>query len=231
MNTPFVVGPWQKGTGWLELFQNSSCLSLLFSQCGHVTLWTDDICNQNLTLVTHTIARLNIPPSRSCTIGCFSQSTEFIFSLVNILWSGIIQSVWDIWFQIKSSKGSQTFQTLCLLLIWSICMSSVSNQATSIEVEQNRSEARALKGACHQCLLFRLIFFKGQYFLVLSHSPPRLLGLTFKSFSEIWSWQSFLVQRTICLSQHILLFLASMSNFASLPKMHFSCLFTGGISY
>lgn len=62
--------------------------------------------------------------------------------LLSILWLESFK-LFETYSITLSHTDSQTFQILGFLLIWSACMSSLSNQLTDIKVEQKRTDARA----------------------------------------------------------------------------------------
>lgn len=147
----------------LCLFLNTLYPSLLFSQWGHITLCGLVKFATQLWPFLH-ILLLGQPFFHPALVQLvvWTKLQNFTFFPIKYPLVGVIQAVWDIWLQIKLSTDSQTFQTLCLLLIWSACMSSLSNQVIDIKVEQNRLEARTLKG--YKSLLSRLIFMRPTVF-------------------------------------------------------------------
>lgn len=129
----------------------------------------------------------------------WTEVQNFTFFPIKYPLVGVTQAVWDIWLLIKSSTDSQNFQTLCLLLMWSTCMSSLSNQVIDIKVEQNRLEAKVLKGC--ESLLSRLIFMRQTVFYGAVFLSS--WALTSKPLIVIWPLQSCslsLLHSKICLS-------------------------------
>lgn len=154
---------------------NTLCPSLLFSQCGCITLlmfatqmWPfSHVLSPGQGFLHPVLVQLVV----------WTKVQNFIFFPLSILWFKSFKAAWDIWLQIKSSTDAQTFQTLCLVLIWSACMSSLSNQVIDIKVEQNRLEARALKGA-NRTFFPDSHLSSNQYSLAMSHCPLGLEHLT-----------------------------------------------------